>query len=77
MYIGLKNMFYKETRTWKGWTHYTQHASDGSAPHEIASCRRDSAAFQVLVADEQPFLLTTRPDALFWKGARFASSESK
>ncbi|CAH8705604.1 DUF4091 domain-containing protein [Paenibacillus thiaminolyticus] len=68
MYIGLKNMFHKEMRTWKGWSHYTQHEADGNSPHEIASCRRDSAAFQVLVADDQPFLLTTRPDALFWKG---------
>jgi hypothetical protein len=59
-------MFYKYVWGHNGWSEVQQATA---AKHlNLACCRRDSAAFQVLVAADEDFLLTTSTDPLFWKG---------
>lgn len=64
--FGLASMFYRYS-----WGHndWLEAQRDTAVRHvDLACCRRDSAAFQVLVAADEPFLLTVSTDPQFWKG---------
>ncbi|MBN3524737.1 DUF4091 domain-containing protein [Paenibacillus apiarius] len=66
MYVGVTDMFHKEVRSYSEWNRY---AAIAEKRHQsVVSCKRDSAAFQVLVSSDEPFLLAANADTLFWKG---------
>ncbi|MBA4494686.1 DUF4091 domain-containing protein [Paenactinomyces guangxiensis] len=59
-------MFYKYIWNNHSWLEGQQ---ETKAKHlDIACCRRDSAALQVLLSADEDFLLTISSDPLFWKG---------
>jgi hypothetical protein len=66
MYFGLKSMFYKYQWGWNNWTQPKVHTTIKHL--ELICAKRDSAAFQVIVASDYEFMLTLSHDPLFWKG---------
>lgn len=65
MNIGLQASSYKAIRGNNAWTEGEEAAR---VKHlELVSCRRDSAAFQVVLSGETGFVLTTERDPQLWK----------
>jgi hypothetical protein len=58
--FGLASMFYKYVWDHNVWVEAQQ--ATATKHMDLACCRRDSAAFQVLVAADEDFLLTTGTD---------------
>lgn len=66
MKFGLQSMFYKAVRGHNSWA---QPLKETRNKHmELACCRRDSTALQLVVSDEEDFLLTIGTEPFFWKG---------
>jgi hypothetical protein len=66
MDFGLQNMFYKYHY---GHNQRTEGIKATQVKHmDIVCLRRDSAALQAVISDENDFLLSVSRDALFWKG---------
>ncbi|WP_379217157.1 DUF4091 domain-containing protein [Paenibacillus sp. GCM10012303] len=66
MYYGLQSMFYKAIKGYQPWSQLVKQTQTKQL--EVMCCRRDSTAVQCVVASQEPFLLTTHTDPLFWKG---------
>ncbi|UWE02384.1 DUF4091 domain-containing protein [Laceyella sacchari] len=66
MHFGLATMFHKYVKGSLTWEEVRQVTATKRL--DLACCRRDSVAFQVLMAADEAFLLTTSTDPLFWKG---------
>lgn len=66
MEVGLQSMFYKAVWGHNAWSQARAMVQNKHA--ELVCCRRDSAALQCLILDENDFLLTTAEDPIFWKG---------
>lgn len=66
MRFGLQSMFYKAVRGHNSWA---QSLKETQNKHmELVCCRRDSTALQLVVSDDNDFLLTIGTDPIFWKG---------
>ncbi|WP_135546884.1 DUF4091 domain-containing protein [Paenibacillus cymbidii] len=65
MNIGLQAMSYKAIRGNNSWTEGEEAARVSHL--ELAACRRDSAAFQIVLSDRTEFVLSTGQDPQLWK----------